>query len=103
MNSGRLWEVRMRAWDRLWAVRMGVNRIKCWFIGHSYGMAWYRDKGRGPDYCNRCFIDEPQDRTALPDLLCRGYCWLVDRHWSWFDRLDEWLCENYRLPDWWTY
>ena len=103
MNSGWLWEARMRAWDRLWRVRMMVNRIRCWFIGHNEKMG--NRMNHEPDWCDRCFTDWPGETTTLPDLLQRGYSWLVERDWVWFERLDTWLSANHRqkLPHWWAY
>jgi len=57
------------------------------------------------EYCSKCFITCPQDKITLPQLLTRLYCWMVECEWQWFNRFDEWLCENYqdRLPHWWSY
>ena len=97
----RLWETR---WNRFWLAKKRVSRIKCWFVGHDvqYGSPWPDCEN---DWCDRCYVDWPEDTTTLPDLLQRGYSWLIECHWAWFDRLDNWLSENHgqKLPHWWVY
>jgi len=50
-------------------------------------------------------MDDPQDAKVLTNYLTAIYVWVVEQHWRWFDRLDEWLCENHskRWPMWWEY
>lgn len=86
----------------LWALRLVVKRFWCWCVGHEVrtgdGLAYC-------DYCDRCCVTRPQDLTTLSDLLRESYGWLVERNWEWFERLDDWLCENHsqKLPGWWEY
>lgn len=101
LGDGRILNAAVAIWNWFWGVWAKASGIKCWFVGHNEILGL----GHEPNYCNRCFIDDPRDTTTLPDLLQRGYGWLVERDWAWFDRLDDWLCENHgkRLPHWWAY
>lgn len=86
-----------------WKVELFFRRILCWFTEHKEvsGEHW----NYAPDYCNRCFIDWPQDQKTLTSYLNVVYCWFVQRDWKWFERLDWWLCKKYGrfLPHWWEY
>ncbi len=94
--------IKSEFWNKWWDLKVIFWRIQCWFKGHieKRFYAW-------PDeyYCDRCFINDPDEENTLPMVLNRLYIWAVERHWNWFDKLDEWLCENYskRLPNWWSY
>lgn len=87
----------------MWRLKLLVLRTKCWFVGHD-------ERPSDPinyeeAYCARCYVDWPQEKTTLPDLLNVVYYWLAERNWKWYERLDSWLYENYDhvLPDWWSY
>jgi len=77
----------------------GLLKLKCWFIGHDEQMGGPYE----PNWCCRCDCEEPAEKTTLPELLRRRYCWLVSKEWDWFDKLDMWLCDTYRMPTWWEY
>lgn len=58
-----------------------------------------------PDYCDKCFINWPSEKTTMPVLLNRWYVWMVKRDWRWFEKLDAWLIFKHSnwLPGWWEY
>ncbi len=95
--------------DSLRSVKIGtlslkLLRVRCWFTGHEivYGERWTDE----PNYYPKCFIDRPSETITLPTLLNRGYCWLVEREWKWFNQLDEWLFNHAPIrwwPSWWEY
>lgn len=88
-------------YNRLFQAELRVRRIKCWFVGHDVrGGVPYE-----PDWCDRCYIEDPDDRRLLPGLLNRTYVWLVERDWAWFERFDDWMFDKHqkRLPSWWKY
>lgn len=90
-------------WDFIFRLKHKLRGVICFFVRH--------DETTGdrfayqPDYCDRCFVEWPQDRLTMPDILNRVYCWVVNRGWQWFDSLDVWLMENHnkKLPSWWEY
>lgn len=90
-------------WDFVFRLKHKLHGIVCFFVGHDETTGNYLSYQ--PDYCDRCFIERPQDEMTMLHILSRVYHWFVDRQWSWFDRLDDWLLENYsqRLPRWWEY
>lgn len=75
-----------------------LRRLRCWFTGHSisFGEHWIQE----PDYCPKCFIDWPLEMITLPTLLNKGYCWMVEQDWGWFNYIDERLCRR-GFPKWW--
>jgi len=76
-----------------------LKRLKCLLTDHDVSFGQYAEEC----YCRRCGMRSPEDRLTLFRLLNHRYCWLVSKEWNWFDRLDEWLCEKYRMPRWWEY
>ncbi len=89
-------------WTLFWKVFGGPYRgllhIRCWFTGHDvcHVDAWTYE----PDYCSKCYVDWPQEKITLLTLFNRGYCWMVEQNWAWFDQLDEWL-SNHVSKRWW--
>lgn len=73
------------------------KRIWCFIIGHKtvYGGP-YED-----DFCQQCFIDCPEEKTTMPDILNKCYVWAVEHGWP--EWLDLWLHDHVRLPRWWEY
>lgn len=95
---------RWRISVRVGTLSLRLLRVRCWLVGHEvvHGGRWTNE----PNYCPRCFIDWPSEHTTLPMLLNKGYCWLVERDWRWFDRLDEWFFNHVPRkwwPSWWEY
>ena len=90
--------VRFLASIKIGELSLGLLRMRCWFVGHweVMGERWSQE----PDYCSRCYVDWPSETTTLPTYLTRGYCWLVERNWRWFEGLDEWLY-NHIPRKWW--
>jgi len=74
-------------------------RLKCLLTDHDIDFSLYTNKY----YCKRCGTRNPEDKLTLYRLLNHCYIWLVSKEWDWFDRLDNWLCEKYRMPVWWEY
>lgn len=93
----------MNWWEYIFKLKCWMHGVICFFVGHDE-MAGNRLNYQ-PDYCDRCFVEWPQDKLVMPHILSRVYRWFVDRQWSWFDRLDDCLLENHsqRLPSWWEY
>lgn len=81
----------------LWLLSVPLREAYCFLRGHKevYG---------GPmedDWCDRCFVDWPQDKITLPRLLNRAYCWAVEHGWP--ETVDLWLHAHFKMPDWWEY
>jgi len=82
-----------------------ARRLRCLIIGHDIQFV---HRLEGPEYCRWCWYTEgevPLDEPTLPGLLNRAYCWLVERDWAWFEKLDLWLINKHsrKLPNWWSY
>jgi len=83
----------------LWQLKSVWCKFVCWFVGHdviSGDRTMYED-----DWCDRCFMDWPQDKVTLPILLNRVYCWAVDHGWP--ESIDLWFHKHFRMPRWWEY
>lgn len=83
--------------------KVTVSPYKVLFIGHNERRG--NALNYGADYCEWCHAEWPQGKVTLPYLLNVMYCWLVERNWKWFERMDMWLCLNHGkfLPHWWEY
>jgi hypothetical protein len=81
-------------WEITWLL---PRRTWCFIVGHKaiYG-GLYED-----DFCDRCFIDRPEEKTTMPDILNRCYVWAVEHGWP--ESVDLWLQKHIRLPGWWEY
>ena len=93
-------------WETHWRLKNRIKRIGCWFVDHD--IVWPDEIERfygQADYCPKCYMDGPEEANTLPTYLNRIYVWFVLRDWEWFERLDDWLMNNYnkRLPSWWEY
>jgi hypothetical protein len=89
-------------WEWRYQVSHRIQRVCCWFTGHKE--TWGSQYDREPDYCERCFLEWPQEASTLPKYLNRWYCWMVEREWHWFEKLDLWLLGRPGwLPSWWEY
>ena len=98
-------EYNKRELYRLWltdTVWWTGRRIKCWFFGHRVVYGDYRMHETA--WCDRCFVEYPQETITLHNYLNRWYVWMVLRDWAWFNRLDDWLFDHkIPLPSWWEY
>ena len=92
-KENKMW----RIWELKWRIWKTCRRAICWFVGHNK----VSGNPHEDDYCDKCFIDWPQDRIALPTLLNQAYCWFVDHGWP--EALDLWLLKHFNMPSWWEY
>lgn len=76
-----------------------LRQLKCLLTDHDISFSQYRDEY----YCKRCGMRNPEDKITIFRLLNHRYCWLMSKEWDWWLKLDNWLCENYDMPDWWSY
>lgn len=94
-------------WSFLFNVGRKLKLIICFFVGHEIRYGY--DIAYESDWCERCMHTSPEEidleeGITMPRLLNRVYCWLVERHWSWFERFDLWLQKRVRwAPSWWEY
>lgn len=61
----------------LWRFKCWLKRFICFWKGHD--IKWGNRYNYEPDWCDRCFMDEPNDAVTFPAL--------------WEDFLDD-------LPEW---
>lgn len=93
-------------WSIWWDIKTIFWRVQCWFKGHNeVRTSLSPEEYLQGNYCDRCYIDWPDEHNTLPMILNRSYIWVVEREWTWFEKLDIYLCENHskRLPNWWSY
>jgi len=99
----------MSWYQLLFEIKRRLLLVKCFFVGHQ--PAQEAPYCNAPYMCARCMFTEEQmnlwDGFTMPNLLNRGYTWLCDRRWEWFDTMDEWLYVRLRgritPPRWWEY
>ena len=96
-NNIKFWKIKP-----LWLkADVALKYTQCFFKGHN--LRWGERYNYEPDYCDRCFVEWPQDQATLVDYLSRCYGFMVERDWRWFQRLDDWLWSKFRMPGWWSY
>ena len=104
MDKRPMWLLSL--WDRIVRHQRPVRAIACFFLGHdiSYG-DWRCGES---DWCARCWYNDGErnleEGWTMPRLLNYAYRWMVDCHWRWFDKFDNWACSHVKwLPRWWEY
>ena len=78
-----------------------MRRVLCFLLGHDERLDGFFD----PNYCARCWIEDPQKDVVLPVLLTRALNWATD-HSALIDRFFVWTCMqpwHTHLPAWWKY
>ena len=106
MDKRPEWLLRLN--DQFWGHMRPIRAIAYFFVGHDVEYAYWRTEPDEPDWCGRCWYDDDErnleEGWTMPRLLNHAYCWMVDRHWHWFDRFDDWACHNIKWsPRWWEY
>lgn len=103
-------DIRWQLYDLGVPMLYRLKRLQCFLTGHKVG---WGERLHGcqlaPDYCKRCYMDDPQDAMVLTDYLNDVYVWVVDRNWRWFLTVDYylymWILDHRPgwLPSWWEY
>ena len=85
-------------WQFIWEITwLFPRKVWCFIVGHDECFGGYWED----DYCDRCYVDWPQDKITVPVLLNRAYCWAVEHGWP--EEIDLWLMKHIKLPNWWEY